>query len=137
MGDDRARLQELRQILAVSQANNARNGITGYLIFDQAWFVQILEGEAVTVRATYNRIQTDPRHSELVLVSQRDARRRSFPQWSMGGSMRTLDQQEIFLRHGVGDHLDPAKLTAPSIVALAMDLQDHEIARAASARKSA
>ena len=36
--------------------------------------------------------------------------------------------QAIFARHGL-ERLDPAALTAPSILALAMDLQDFERAQ--------
>lgn len=127
-GDDRSLLEQLRRILAVSRTNNARDGITGYLVFDKTWFIQILEGDEAKVRATYNRIQTDSRHGAVMLVSQREVRGRSFPQWSMGGSMPTPDKQEIFLRHGLDDQLDPRKLSAPSILALAMDLQDYDLA---------
>jgi hypothetical protein len=128
-GDDRALLAGLRQVLSVSQANNGRDGITGYLIFDKTWFVQILEGTSDAVTRTYNRIQSDSRHEGVVTIGQREVRNRSFPQWSMGGSMLTPDKREIYLRHGVGGALDPTKLTRPSIIALAMDLQDYELAQ--------
>lgn len=122
-------LAALRDILAVSQRNNARDAITGYLIGDRDWFAQILEGEADKVRATYNRIQSDPRHGQVTLVSRREIRARSFPQWSMGGALRTPETEEIFLRHGAAGAFDPRRLSAPSILAVAMDLQDCEIAR--------
>lgn len=125
---DRSQLELLRSILAVSRRNNARDGITGFLLFDRAWFFQILEGERQSVTASYGRIEKDPRHSEVRLMSTRDIRRRSFPRWSMGAALRTLDQQEIYLRHGICGALDPNRVTAPTILSLAMDLQDDEIA---------
>lgn len=126
---DSSHLETLRSILAASQRNNPRDHLTGFLLFDKTWFFQILEGEHDDVLATYNRIQKDPRHDQVALMSLREARQRSFPEWSMGGALRTLDQQEIFLRHGVADGLDPAKVVAPTVLALAMDLQDYEISR--------
>ena len=34
-----------------------------------------------------------------------------------------MAQDGIYRRHGIGESLDPARLTAPGIVSLAMDLQ--------------
>jgi hypothetical protein len=125
----RAQLETLRSVLAVSQRNNLRDGLTGFLIFDRVHFFQILEGEADRIMATFNRIQKDPRHSEVTLMARREVRARSFPQWSMGGALRSLDQQEIFLRHGIVDSLDPRKVDAATVHALALDLQNFEIDR--------
>lgn len=118
-------LEPLRAILSVSQRNNSRNEVTGFLLFDQTWFFQVLEGERAPLVSTYERIQHDTRHVEVTLIALRDTRARSFPTWSMGGASRTVDQGEIFLRHGISGALDPARITAPTVIALAMDLQDH------------
>jgi hypothetical protein len=127
--EGRVQLEMLRSILAVSQRNNLRDGLTGFLIFDSVHFFQILEGDGDRVLAAYNRIQKDPRHGKVALMAKREIRARSFPQWSMGGALRSLDQQEIFIRHGVADSLDPAKLAAPTLLALAVDLQSFELDR--------
>lgn len=126
----------LRSILAVSQRNNLRDGLTGFLIFDHVHFFQILEGESDRVRAAYSRIQKDPRHAEVTLIGEREIRARSFPQWSMASAVRSSDQQEIFVRHGVPDSLDPATIVAPTILALAMDLQDFQLSHAQALRAS-
>lgn len=126
---ERARLELLRTVLSVSQRNNSRDGLTGFLLFDRTWFLQVLEGERARLMSTYERIQRDPRHSDVTLIALRDTKARSFPTWSMAGAIRTLDQGEIFLRHGISGALDPARITAPTVVALAMDLQDYERAR--------
>lgn len=125
----RAQLELLRAILSASQRNNARDGITGFLLFDRSWFFQILEGERASIIKTYERIQHDPRHTDVTLMALRDTRARSFPAWSMGGAIRSVDQSEIYLRHGISGTLDPTKVTAPTVLALAMDLQDFERAQ--------
>lgn len=127
--DSPSHLDTLRSILAASQRNNGADDLTGFLLFDRPWFFQILEGEHDQVISTYNRIQKDVRHDGVELMALRQMNRRSFPQWSMGGAMRGLDQQEIFLRHGLSGGLDPSKVVAPTVLALAVDLQDFEISR--------
>ena len=117
--------QQLSEILSASRRNNQRDGITGYLVSDGPWFIQILEGEEDKVSAALGRIRSDRRHSDISVISTRQIRTRSFPQWSMGGSVRSPAMRAIFARHGL-ERVEPAALTAPSVLALAMDLQDFE-----------
>jgi hypothetical protein len=128
-------LSALRNVLAVSQKNNRAEDITGFLIFDGNCFIQILEGPRDRIWATFERIKKDPRHKGVTLVQSREVMTRSFPEWSMGGALRTPDRQGIFLRHGIGTRMEAHRLTAPTILALAMDLQDFE--RAERARRLA
>lgn len=132
--DARSNLTMLREVLSASQRNNPRDGLTGFLLFDAPWFAQVLEGEHDRVLAAYNRIQRDPRHDTIVLMALREAPERSFPRWSMAGAMRNLDQQEIFLRHGVASRLVPEKMSAGAVLALASDLQDFAIGRTEAVR---
>jgi Sensors of blue-light using FAD len=124
-GDAAALSDQLGDILAVSRRNNKRDGITGYLVSDGSWFLQILEGDHEKVMAALVRIRFDPGHSDVSVISTREIRTRSFPHCSMGGSIKTPAMRAIFRRHNL-DRLEPAVVTAPSVLALAMDLQDLE-----------
>jgi hypothetical protein len=42
-GDATTLDEQLGQILEVSRRNNTRDGLTGYLVSDGTWFLQILE----------------------------------------------------------------------------------------------
>lgn len=75
--------REVAQILATSQANNARVGVTGALMFNRGCFAQVLEGPQEAVEATFERIQQDARHGEVTLLSFGPAETRGFPIWSM------------------------------------------------------
>lgn len=129
VGNDRAMLANLREIVSVSQRNNGRNGITGFLIFDKTFFVQILEGSKAQVSETYARIARDPRHGGATIVDARNVEARSFPEWTMGGAMRTPEVEEIYLQHGVGSAIDPNRLKSAQIVNLALDLQAFDAAK--------
>ena len=54
----------LGDILAVSRANNVLLGITGFLIYIDSGFLQILEGDKRAVRELYMHICNDRRHWE-------------------------------------------------------------------------
>jgi hypothetical protein len=119
----------MREILSASQRNNSRDGITGFLIFDKTWFVQILEGERSQVTQTYTRIARDTRHSTATIINVRDVQDRLFPNWTMGGAMRTPEVQEVYLQHGFGGALEPSRLKSDQIIRLALDLQAFEVDR--------
>lgn len=74
---------DLREILVVSRARNEEAGITGRLVYSDAAFLQVLEGDEDQVRTTFARIGADPRHTGVrVLVDEAVADRR-FGDWSM------------------------------------------------------
>lgn len=75
---------EIDSILAAAQANNARNGLTGALIFNHGVFGQVLEGLNDAVEETFERIQCDMRHHEVTILDLRPISERGFGGWSMG-----------------------------------------------------
>ena len=70
-------------ILAASRANNARDGVTGALLYSDGCFAQVLEGGLAAVQHTFERIQRDPRHNDLVVLEARPAEARLFGAWDM------------------------------------------------------
>ena len=126
-----SKLQQLREILASAQKHNGENNVTGFLVFDGQTFLQILEGKREDVISTYDRIKKDPRHKAINLMEMENISERQFPNWQMGGSMRSLDAQEIYLSHGIGNPINPKSLTANKVVSLALDLQHFEQQRLA------
>lgn len=62
-GDVAALDAQLAQILEVSRRNNGRDGLTGYLVSDGTWFLQILEGDDDRVNAALARIRADERQA--------------------------------------------------------------------------
>lgn len=71
-------------LLAVSKRNNARVGVTGALLFNGGSFAQVLEGSKAAVETTFERIQRDPRHSDVSVLQCEPVAARGFPNWSMG-----------------------------------------------------
>lgn len=81
--------REIERILVASRRNNARVGVTGALMFNRGFFAQVLEGERQQIESVFERIQRDPRHTNLVVLQFAPAPERAFAAWSMafvGGS---------------------------------------------------
>lgn len=122
-------LSVVRDILTASQRNNSRHGITGFLIFDKTSFLQILEGDAPAVLETYERIKTDQRHAQLSVIAADDVAARAFPDWAMGGFLRSPEVQPIYTRYGIDKGMAPQDLTREPVVSLAHALMSFEAER--------
>jgi hypothetical protein len=73
----------LNGILAQARHFNARDGLTGALICRADIYLQLLEGPAAALNATYARIAHDDRHLEVQLLIQEPVEERLFPAWHM------------------------------------------------------
>lgn len=75
--------ETLRQILARSIHNNRIADVTGLLVAFDGWFVQALEGPREHVGALLDRIMTDPRHRDVMVLDRCLAECRAFRDWNM------------------------------------------------------
>jgi hypothetical protein len=73
----------VQDILRVSQANNARVGVTGLLIAHKGWFIQALEGPRRNVSMVFGTIGRDLRHAQLEVMVGGPVEARLFGGWSM------------------------------------------------------
>ncbi len=76
--------QGIADILATSRVNNARDQLTGGLLFSDGCFAQVLEGPLAALERAFERIQCDQRHSEVTVLQLGPITARDFPSWSMG-----------------------------------------------------
>jgi hypothetical protein len=82
---------ELPRILEVARRRNAARDITGALLFSADGFVQALEGPMAAVERTFERIQCDPRHADVVVLEAGPVPGRDFDGWSMAYAGRCPD----------------------------------------------
>lgn len=73
----------LTALLAQSRQNNARDGITGLLLYKNHHFMQLIEGDEAPVRALMEKIKCDERHTDILILQSGHADGRQFPGWSM------------------------------------------------------
>lgn len=90
--------QELERILAVSRRNNERDGITGALLHGSGYFAQALEGGLSVLEQTFERIQCDARHGEVVILHCMQVPQRAFSRWSMANAGVLTPQAAARLR---------------------------------------
>jgi hypothetical protein len=106
----------LKQILESSIRNNSAADITGGLLFNRNYFVQILEGDKSNLLNVFTRISVDPRHQDLVLVEQKPIARRLFGAWSMGFAGKTDLFDQMLKRYCPAGYFDPREITADQLI---------------------
>lgn len=75
---------DLKELLEQSRVRNLRQNITGLLLYDNATYMQVLEGSAEDVHDIYSSILKDPRNNANVTLVDEEISQRDFPNWSMG-----------------------------------------------------
>jgi hypothetical protein len=113
---------EVADILEKSRVNNARDGITGALLFNAGCFAQVLEGPLEAIEATFERIQQDERHGEVSLLSLDPQEERSFPNWAMGFIGLSAEHAEQFAAVERSSGFDPSRLNGEKLHMLLRDL---------------
>lgn len=79
---------QMDELLETARYNNARNGITGLLLYTADSFIQVLEGPEEAVGKTFDAIRKDPRHRDITVLIRDRIEARSFPGWAMGYETR-------------------------------------------------
>ncbi|MFN3669092.1 MAG: BLUF domain-containing protein [Brevundimonas sp.] len=79
----------LAVILAESQRNNDRDELTGALAAHRERYIQVVEGPAQALDALLRRLESDPRHRDLVLLGREPIPIRVFGRWSMASALVT------------------------------------------------
>lgn len=103
---------ELASILRAARAKNAALDITGALMLYDNWFAQVLEGPEKSVRALFERIKGDKRHTSVEILEQGPTPARAFARWAMAhvGEHGNPDMPVM----AVGDKLVPAASWRPT-----------------------
>lgn len=74
---------DIRDILDESRAYNAKENITGILIYREGYFLQVLEGPQETVLKLVEKIKEDDRNFKLQVLLMSEVEERLFTEWSM------------------------------------------------------
>jgi uncharacterized membrane protein (DUF373 family) len=93
--------QDLLGLLQECRENNAESGVTGMLIYCNATFLQVLEGDEKVVDDLIDKIRKDPRHTNLQVLHRRTIERRQHSDWSMG--FKRVSDKELRVVEGLRD----------------------------------
>ncbi|MCA0401221.1 MAG: BLUF domain-containing protein [Proteobacteria bacterium] len=131
----------LEDIRRHAQAYNDAHGLTGFLLYNNGYFYQAIEGDFGRVALLFSKIIRDDRHFDLQLISNAQIRTREFYNWSMGWSIdivkgKTMDLGPKFgLLHDYVGRFGMAKPILRDIISrIASDMAESERVAAHPAR---
>ena len=75
--------KDIKDILTSAHKYNAKNSVTGCLLYYKREFIQILEGEEEIIKPLFDVIYQDDRHKDVLLLSEGEKAHRAFSDFSM------------------------------------------------------
>ncbi|QRE73055.1 BLUF domain-containing protein [Methylobacterium aquaticum] len=126
--EPKERARQVNDIARHAQKKNEFSVITSLLIVDQGYFIQILEGERMSVQDTFQRISGDIRHRDVHIVEWREIAKREFVT-SFAYVLRTAANDALFQKANLAPMLQRGTPKASTIHALAQALQADTMAK--------
>lgn len=84
--------KEITDINSQAKLNNKGNHLTGVLLYQDGYFLQLLEGDQENVHNTFKKISKDRRHNTVKILVDQAVGKRLFPEWDMTlKSIQVLD----------------------------------------------
>ena len=119
---DDVNIKVLDSILAQSRAHNPEAGVTGILCYGGTIFMQVLEGSRREVSSLYNRIASDPRHSDVEILLFEEITERRFSNWTMGQVNLAKVNPSTLLKYSEKSELNPFVVGGKASLALLDEL---------------
>lgn len=95
---------ELADLLSLSRKNNLRDEITGFLIYCEDSFFQVVEGNKEKIDGLYAKLIRDTRHNRINRLVYRYTDKRLFTHWSM--AFKSIDSADEVAIEGYSEFLN-------------------------------
>ena len=86
---------DLLEMLTISVKNNTLRNVTGFLIYVEGRFIQVLEGKKTDVEFIFDKILNNNRHHQITVLEKHNIKKRNFETWSMGFKSLSQDDELI------------------------------------------
>ncbi len=126
--DAAGRTQQLGEITRQAQKKNEFSVITSFLLVEQNFAAQIIEGERNSVSDTFARISNDTRHRDVQIVEWREIVKREFVN-SFVTVVRNPANDSVFHKAGLLPMFQRGTPKAASIHSLAVALQAESMSK--------
>lgn len=108
VGEAKAGLLPLIDILGVASRNNRRDHLTGVLMRHDGRFFQVLEGERHDIDRLMVKLRQDRRHQNIRILADRQVDERLMPDWPMAQAEVLAQHESAMARLASAEHLDSA-----------------------------
>ena len=91
--------RHISNILDKANKNNLDMSVTGLLIYNSGYFLQLLEGSKESVNKIYQKIAKDQRHSTIKVILKQEANSRIFESWAMASCNLDIVSDHHFFKN--------------------------------------
>lgn len=112
------RIGDIEGILKDARRKNRLLDLTGILLFDRQFFLQVIEGDPQQLSDLYARLVSDSRHKRLKILQFDEINERRFGDWSMGFAAASPSHQQVYLQYGATRLFDPYHLSASAALGI-------------------
>jgi EAL domain-containing protein (putative c-di-GMP-specific phosphodiesterase class I) len=113
---------EVSKILDVAHEQNPKHSLTGCLMHNSEFFLQIIEGPDNEIKQLMHNIHNDKRHNEIKLLGTKQIMQRDFNGWNMGYINNSQAIQNLLLKFTGKKIFDPYTLTYEEAKSLILGL---------------
>lgn len=89
---------DVDNIIRLAEKYNTLSDITGILLVKNGYFLQYLEGNKNPVTNLLEKLKSDVRHNDLLILSEGEIQERVFPEWRMAPIHHTTDHSAFSAR---------------------------------------
>ena len=130
---------EVARILEQARRNNKRKGITGALVINENYFLQVIEGARPVINDLLRKLINDKRHFDLNIIESREVNERHWSEWSM--KYLTINEQNVesVLKYSASNEFQPYLMNASQItmfIEKLLELQEQQERRLSELTKS-
>jgi hypothetical protein len=108
----------LAAVASACAKGNPEDSLTGALLFNQDYFVQVMEGDAASISKQLWALTNDQRHSTMTILVAEAVDSRLFDNWSVGFADSSDRSAALYLRFGTSPTLDPTVMSPADVVTL-------------------
>lgn len=106
---------EVARILEQAQRNNERNGITGALVINDNYFLQVIEGARPVINNLLKKLIEDKRHFSLQIIKCCEIEERRWNKWSMKYLTANDQNKEYVLKYSASNEFNPYLMSTSQI----------------------
>lgn len=126
--DAPTRARQLGEITRQAQKKNEFSVITSFLVVEQNFAAQVIEGERMSVNDTFGRISADSRHRDVQIVEWREIVKREFVN-SFTTCVRNTANDALFQKSNLLPMFQRGTPRATTIHALSVALQAESMSK--------
>ncbi|SFC60312.1 BLUF domain-containing protein [Zunongwangia sp. SCSIO 43204] len=86
---------DINEVLSWTQSWNTDHNITGFLLYSEGNFFQVLEGDELKVKDVFQKIEKDRRHRNLFKIFNREIKQDQYDEYSCEFLSKYNESEEL------------------------------------------